>query len=58
MHWQTTMFTDGLRLSGMTAPMMLDGPMTGGCFAAYARKVPASTLLPAHKSVEGRKAAS
>lgn len=50
----------------MTAPMMLDGPMTGEWFAAYARKVLAPTLspgdvvildnLPAHKSAEAREA--
>jgi transposase len=28
-HWQTTTFVAGLRLSGLTAPMVLDGPMTG-----------------------------
>ena len=29
-HWKTTTFTAGLRLSGMAAPMLLDGPMNGG----------------------------
>ncbi len=28
-HWKTTTFVSALRLSGMTAPMVLDGPMTG-----------------------------
>src|SRR3546814_5779469 len=28
-HWKTTTFTGALRLTGMTAPMVLDGPMTG-----------------------------
>ena len=28
-HWQTTTFTGALRLGGMTAPMVLDGPMNG-----------------------------
>jgi hypothetical protein len=27
-HWLTTTFVAGLRLSGMSAPMVLDGPMT------------------------------
>lgn len=50
----------------MTAPMMLDGPMTGEWFAAYARKVLDPTLslgdvvildnFPAHKSAEAREA--
>jgi hypothetical protein len=28
-HWKTTTFVGGLRLSGMNAPMVLDGPMNG-----------------------------
>ncbi len=28
-HWKTTTFVGALRLSGMTAPMVLDGPMNG-----------------------------
>ncbi|WP_373319645.1 transposase, partial [Gluconacetobacter johannae] len=52
--------------SGRTAPMMLDGHMTGEWFAAYARQVLAPTLspgdvvilenLPAHKGNEAREA--
>jgi hypothetical protein len=34
-HWKTTTFTGALRRSGMTAPMMLDGPMNGAAFLAY-----------------------
>jgi hypothetical protein len=30
-HWKTTTFVGGLRLTGITAPMVLDGPMTGAC---------------------------
>ena len=26
-HWKTTTFTGALRVDGMTAPMVLDGPM-------------------------------
>lgn len=65
-HWKTTTFTGALRLTGMTAPMVLDGPMTGEWFAAYAQQVLAPTLhpgdivildnLPAHK-VNGARAA-
>jgi hypothetical protein len=32
---KTTTFTGALRRSGMTAPMMLDGPMNGAAFLAY-----------------------
>jgi len=45
-HWKTKTFIGGLRLSGMTAPMVLDGPMTGAWFAAYAQQVLAPTLKP------------
>lgn len=58
-HWQTTTFTGALRLSGMTAPMVLDGPMNGAAFLAYVEQVLVPTLrpddlvimdnLPAHK---------
>lgn len=63
-HWKTTTFTGALRLTGMTAPMVLDGPMTGEWFAAYVEQVLAPTLrpgdvvildnLPAHKSIAAR----
>jgi transposase len=58
-HWKTTTFTGALRLSGMTAPMVLDGPMNGAAFLAYIEQVLVPTLrlgdivimdnLPAHK---------
>ncbi len=58
-HWKTTTFTGALRLSGMTAPMVLDGPMNGDAFLAYVTKVLVPTLkqgdivvmdnLPAHR---------
>ena len=38
-HWRTTTFTAGLRLSGMAAPMLLDGPMHGIAFLAYVEHV-------------------
>src|SRR5215210_4399291 len=58
-HWKTTTFVGALRLTGMTAPMVLDGPMTGAWFLAYVEQVLVPTLrpgdvvvldnLPAHK---------
>jgi transposase len=45
-HWKTTTFTGALRLSGMTAPMVLDGPMNGAAFKAYVEQVLAPTLQP------------
>jgi len=38
-HWRTTTFTAGFRLSGMAAPMLLDGPMHGAAFLAYVEHV-------------------
>jgi transposase len=65
-HWKTTTFAAGLRLDGLTAPLVLDGPMTGSSFLAYVEQMLAPTLargdivvmdnLPAHK-VTGVRAA-
>ena len=58
-HGHTTTFVGALRLSGMTAPMTLDGAMNGIAFQAYVEQVLVPTLspgevvsmdnLPAHK---------
>jgi len=58
-HWKTTTFTAGLRMDGLTAPMLLDGPMHGRAFRAYVEQVLVPELrpgdivimdnLPAHK---------
>jgi transposase len=45
-HWKTTTFAAGLRLNGMTAPLVLDGPMTGAAFLAYVEQMLAPTLIP------------
>ena len=45
-HWKTTTFVGTLRLGGTTAPMVLDGPMNGPAFLAYAEQVLAPTLKP------------
>lgn len=65
-HWKTTTLVAGLRLDGMTAPMVIDGAMTGDAFTAYAETLLAPALkrgdivildnLPAHK-VSGARAA-
>jgi hypothetical protein len=34
-HWKTTTFVAGLRGSGIIAPFVLEGPMTGAVFRAY-----------------------
>ena len=38
-HWRTTTFVAGLRASGVVAPFVLDGPMTGSVFRAYVEQV-------------------
>jgi len=43
-HWKTTTFTAGLRLNGLSAPMVLDGPMNGEAFLAYVEQVLAPEL--------------
>ena len=43
-HWNTTTLTAGLRLSGISAPMLLDGPMDGEHFLAYIEQVLVPTL--------------
>jgi transposase len=58
-HWKTTTLVAALRRDGLTAPMVLDGAMTGAAFLAYLRQLLAPTLrpgdivvmdnLPAHK---------
>jgi transposase len=58
-HWKTTTFTAGLRIGGLTAPFVLDGPMDGDAFRAYVEHVldvdltPGDVVvmdnLPAHK---------
>lgn len=65
-HWKNTTFTGALRLSGMTAPMVLDGAMNGDAFKAYVEQVLAPTLspgdivimynLPAHRAAGVREA--
>ncbi|MCP4242805.1 MAG: IS630 family transposase [bacterium] len=45
-HWKTTTFTAGLRLGGITAPIVLDGPMNGEAFRAYVEQVLVPELTP------------
>lgn len=65
-HWKTTTFVGALRLSGVTAPMTLDGAMNGAAFLAYVEQALLPTLrpgdivvmdnLPAHKPPAVREA--
>lgn len=45
-HWKTLTFIAGLRLSGLTAPWVLNGPMDGEAFRVYVRDVLAPSLKP------------
>ena len=65
-HWRTTTFVAGLRLSGIDAPMVIDGAINGQSFLAYVRQVLAPELsagdvvimdnLGSHKGVAVREA--
>ena len=58
-HWKTTTFLGALRVDGLTAPLVVDGPMNGPLFRAYVEQHLAPTLragdivildnLPAHR---------
>ena len=45
-HWKITTFLAGLRSSGIVAPLVLDGPMTGRAFHAYIEQFLVPTLFP------------
>ena len=45
-HWKTTTVVAGLRASGIIAPFVLSGPMTGEAFRAYVEQVLAPELEP------------
>ena len=58
-HWKTTTLVAALRTTGITAPYVLEGAMTGATFRAYVEQILAPTLstgdtvvmdnLPCHK---------
>ena len=64
--WMTTTFIAGLRLDGISAPLLLEGPMDGDAFLAYVEQVLVPSLaigdtvimdnLPAHKVTGVREA--
>lgn len=65
-HWKTTTLVCGLRVEGLTAPMVLDGALDGVTFSAYVQALLVPTLrggdlvvldnLPAHKVPAARAA--
>jgi transposase len=65
-HWKTLTLVAALRIDGVTAPYVIDGPMDGPAFIAYVEQVLAPTLhkgdivfmdnLRTHKVVGAREA--
>ena len=45
-HWKTSTFVAALRVTGLTAPLVLDGAMNGEAFRAYVEQILAPTLSP------------
>lgn len=45
-HWKTTTFVAGLRLSGMVAPFVLDGPINRDAFQTYVDQILVPELAP------------
>jgi transposase len=45
-HWKTSTFVAALRMTGLTAPLVLDGAMNGEAFRAYVEQILAPTLSP------------
>ena len=45
-RWHTTTFLAALRITGLTAPAVFDGPIDGPSFLAYIEQVMAPTLAP------------
>lgn len=43
-HWKTTTFLAALRTTGLTAPLVVDGPINGELFLAYVRQQLVPTL--------------
>jgi transposase len=45
-HWKTTTLVAALRSTALTAPCVIDGPMNGNAFLAYAGQILAPSLQP------------
>lgn len=45
-HWKTTTFVGALRVAGITAPLVVDGPMNGAIFRASVEQQLVATLRP------------
>jgi transposase len=53
-HWRTTTFITGLRSTGLVAPMVLDGLMTGEAFRAYVEQYPLDFHLTGNEASDSR----
>lgn len=49
-HWRTTTFVSGLRLSGIDAPMLIDGAINGESFLAMSSRCSSRRCAPATSS--------
>jgi len=45
-HWKTTTFVGALRVGGITAPLVVDGPINGAIFRAYVEQQLVAVLRP------------
>jgi transposase len=45
-HWKTTTLVAGLRLDGLSAPMLIDGARNGDAFAAWVERLLVPSLAP------------
>ena len=45
-HWKTTTFLVGITWTGLTAPVVIDGPVNGDVFVAYVEQQLVPTLRP------------
>ena len=52
-HWKTTAFVAALRADGMTAPVVIDGAVTGDLFVAYVEQQLVPALRPGDVVVMG-----
>jgi transposase len=52
-HWKTTTCVAGLRLSGIAAPFVLDGPINRDAFQAYVERVLVPELNPRRHRRDG-----
>jgi hypothetical protein len=51
-HWRTLTFVGALRLNGLIAPCVFDGPINGKGFRAYVEQQLLPVLKAVHRSVE------